>query len=347
MSTERSTSALDTSTPSPIAPPMSGVVVVEAVSAAEQGARATLRAINELTKPRITRLVTITSGVGFVMGAVSRPVSAEWFSVGFLTTAFGALLGTALSASGASALNQWAERDRDALMPRTCDRPLPRNRVSPRTAIAVGLLLCVLGVGLLALTAGPAAALVSLTTILMYVLLYTPLKPVTTVATIIGAVPGALPPLIGWSAAAADPFTPWWTPLALPGGWALFLLMFVWQIPHFLAIAWMYRDDYAKGGYRILPLADPTGMRTALVILLWAAALIPATLSPSLAMPGHLGYVYPAFAILTGAAYLYLCAKLAREHTRANARRVFLASIMHLPLLLVVMVADALVTALL
>jgi protoheme IX farnesyltransferase len=326
-----------------VGPP--GVVAIDAVAISrETGLRATLRAINELTKPRITRLVTITSAVGFVMGAVAQP---SWFTWDFLIAAVGALAGTALSASGASALNQWAERERDALMPRTCDRPLPRNKVTPRTALWVGILLCLAGLGSLLVLAGPAAALVSLTTILMYVLLYTPLKPVTTVATIIGAFPGALPPLIGWCAASAVPSAGPWAPLTEPGGWALFLLMFVWQIPHFLAIAWMYREDYAKGGYRILPLFDPSGERTALTILLWAAALIPATLSPALAMPGRLGMVYSAFAILSGAAYLYLCVKLARDHTRANARRVFLASIMHLPLLLVVMVGDAVVTALL
>jgi protoheme IX farnesyltransferase len=331
--------------PQALAP--ASVVAVDAVAAAQPiGARETWRAIKELTKPRITRLVTITSGVGFVMGAVARP---EWFTLDLLIAAVGALAGTALSSAGASALNQWLERDRDALMPRTCDRPLPRNKVTPATALGVGILLCIAGVTTLLLLAGPAAASVSLATILLYVLLYTPLKPVTTVATIIGAVPGALPPLIGWCAATADlsaaPFAP--LTLAGGGGWSLFLLMFVWQIPHTLAIAWMYREDYAKGGYRILPLADPTGMRTAWIILLWAAAQIPATLSPSLAMPGRLGYVYPAFAIMSGFAYFYLCALLARDHTRANARRVFLASIMHLPLLLVIMVADAVVSALL
>ncbi len=322
----------------------SSVVVVDAnVGAPASGWRATLGAINELTKPRITRLVTITSGVGFVMGAVGRP---SWFTWDVLIAAAGALAGTALSASGASALNQWAERDRDALMPRTCDRPLPRNKVSPRLALWVGVALCVAGLATLLAFAGTAAAVVSLTTILTYVLLYTPLKPVTTVATIVGAFPGAFPPLIGWCAAASHATTSPWAPLLMPGGWALFLLMFVWQIPHFLAIAWMYREDYAKGGYRILPLADPTGERTAITILLWAAVLIPATLSPALAMPGSLGIAYSAFAILSGLAYFYLCVKLAREHTRANARRVFLASIMHLPLLLVIMVFDAVVTAL-
>lgn len=306
----------------------------------------TRRALVDLTKPRITRLVTITGGVGFVMGAVARP---GWFTWDLMIAAVGALAGTAMSAAGASAFNQLLERDRDALMPRTCDRPLPRQRVTPLTAFMVGLLLCIGGVGTLLATAGPAAAAVSLATILLYVLVYTPLKPVTTVATIIGAVPGALPPLIGWCAAAtaADASLGAWDPLMQPGGWALFLLMFVWQIPHTLAIAWMYRDDYAKGGYRILPLADPDGMRTSWTILIWSAALIPATLSPVLAMPGRLGFVYPAFAIISGVAYLYLCGVFALDHSRSNARRAFLASIMHLPLLLIVMVADAVASALL
>lgn len=325
---------------------LSHAVAVDAAADAPgelpSGWRGTLAAISELSKPRITRLVTITSAVGFVMGAVSRPT---WFTWDLLIAAVGAMVGTALSASGANALNQWAEKDRDALMPRTCDRPLPKRRVSMRLALTVGLLMCVAGVTILWTMAGIAAATVSLTTILMYVLLYTPLKPVTTVATIIGAFPGAFPPLIGWCAASADAGLNPWAPLLQPGGWSLFLLMFVWQIPHFLAIAWMYRDDYAKGGYRILPLADPSGERTATAILLWGVVLLPATLCPALAMPGQLGMAYSAFAVLSGAAYFYLCVKLAREHTRANARRVFFASIIHLPVLLMVMVIDAVITA--
>lgn len=323
----------------------SDVVAVDVAVQPPVDRRSTLRAINELTKPRITRLVTITSAVGFVMGAVGR---GNWLSWDLLIAAIGALFGTALSSSGASALNQWAERDRDALMPRTCERPLPKNQVSPALALLIGISLCCAGVAVLLALAGPAAAAVSLTTIILYVALYTPLKPVTTVATLVGAIPGALPPLIGWCAATSTESATLgiWSPLTQAGGWSLFLLMFVWQIPHTLAIAWMYRDDYAKGGYRILPLADPTGGRTASMILLWSAALIPATLSPSLAMPERLGMVYPAFAILTGAAYLYLCMILARSHSRDNAHRVFLASIMHLPLLLVIMVADALVCSL-
>lgn len=318
-----------------------GAVVVDA-PATGGTRRDTLRAINELTKPRITRLVTITSAVGFVMGAVGR---STWLTWDLLIAAVGALAGTALSAAGASALNMWMERDRDALMPRTCGRPLPRARVTPRTAFMAGTLLCVAGVGTLLATAGIAAATVSFATIILYVLLYTPLKPVTTVSTIIGAVPGALPPLIGWCAATANgPELPW-APLMQAGGWSLFLLMFVWQIPHFLAIAWMYRDDYAKGGYRMLPLLDPTGVRTSKTILLWSAALLPATLSPALAMPGRLGAAYAVFAVASGALYFYLAVRFNAEPNRDNARRVFLASIMHLPLLLMAMVVDAMINA--
>ncbi|MBC7771429.1 MAG: protoheme IX farnesyltransferase [Pyrinomonadaceae bacterium] len=312
-----------------------------------------LSTIMELTKPRITRLVTITSAVGYVAAAVGRPV---WLTTDLLGSFIGCLVGTACSASGANALNQWMERRRDGMMPRTCARPLPQRRLTPRTALVAGLAFCVVGVLTLLLFAGPAAALVSLSTILLYLLVYTPLKPVTTVSTLIGAVPGALPPLIGWTAAAGvaagasvnvnGQAAAWYEPLLQAGGWSLFLLMFVWQIPHFLAIAWMYREDYAKGGYRMLSLLDPSGVRTSSTILLWSVALIPATLSPSLAMPDRLSIAYPIAAAVTGIAYLWLGWKFFQSPTRPNARRVFFASIMHLPLLLMVMVADAVVTSL-
>ncbi len=340
-------------TPVATTPPAEPTIDIIALRAPIAGApaaaavRQQISAIIELTKPRITRLVTITAGVGFVMAAVGRETlpTAE-----LIVAALGCLFGTACSAAGASALNQWIERRRDALMTRTQSRPLPQQRVTPGTAFIAGAGLCVLGVTTLLLTTGPAAALVSLSTILLYLLAYTPLKPVTTIATIVGAVPGALPPLIGWAAAgaagsaeASSPFAP----LLQAGGWSLFLLMFVWQIPHFLAIAWMYKDDYAKGGYKILPLVDPTGNRTACTILLWSLALIPATLSPGLAMSGRLGLGYAIVAAITGLGYLAMASRLARTHTRDNAKRVFVASIIHLPLLLVAMVADALLTAIL
>lgn len=303
--------------------------------------RGHLAAIGELTKPRITRLVTITSAVGFVMGAIRFQ---DRLTVDLVLSAIGCLAGTALSAAGASALNQWWERSRDARMERTSKRPLPQARTTPLLAALSGLTLCILGVLVLFLMTGPAPALVSLTTILLYVLVYTPLKPVTTIATIIGAVPGALPPLIGWAAGSAVPAAPIFAPFYEPGGWSLFLLMFVWQIPHFLAIAWMYKDDYAKGGFKMLPLLDPTGRRTARTILVWAAALLPAAIAPALAMSDRLSFIYPVVAATTGIAYLATAFRFNREISRANARRVFLASIMHLPLLLVAMVADAMLT---
>jgi protoheme IX farnesyltransferase len=305
-----------------------------------------LRAVYELTKPRITRLVTITSGVGFTLGAV--PQTWNWKDLTLRCVA--CLLGTALSASGANALNQWWERDRDAIMPRTCARPLPTERVLPHQALGWGLALSAAGVGLL-LMLGLAPALVSLATILIYVLLYTPLKPITTTNTLVGAVPGALPPLIGWTAAAGGTaLRGHWSLVPLVevgawGGWALFALMFVWQIPHFLAIAWMYRDDYAKGGYRMLPISDPDGRRTASTILLWSVLLLPATLAPALVLRSTLGWATVAVALATGLAYVWLAARLWRSRSLKDARRVFIASIMHLPLLLMVMVGDALVRA--
>jgi protoheme IX farnesyltransferase len=301
--------------------------------------RELLDALVELTKPRITKLVTITSAVGFVLAAFGRD---NWLTLDLLLAAIGCVVGTALSASGASALNQLAERDRDALMPRTCARPLPQRRVSPRTALLVGALLTIAGVTTLALLAGPVPAAVSLTTTLLYLLVYTPLKPVTTLSTIVGAVPGALPPLIGWTAAAQFPEgSLLFAPLLVPAGWSLFLLMFVWQIPHFLAIAWMYRDDYAKGGYRTLPLLDPTGAHTSRTILLWSVALLPATLAPVALLPGRLGLLYTVLALAGGLAFIAFAVRFAIDHSRKSARRVFIASVIHLPALLVGMLADA------
>lgn len=296
-------------------------------------------AIVELTKPRITRMVTVTSAVGFALSALGRP----WTGADLAVAAAGCIAGTALSASGANALNQWMERGRDAVMPRTCQRPLPTARVTPRTALAAGVALCAAGVALLLATCGPAAACVSLATILIYLLAYTPLKPVTALNTLVGAVPGALPPLIGWTAVPTatgetDPRL-----LAELGGWSLFLIMLVWQIPHFLAIAWMYRDDYAKGGYRMMPLLDPDGRATSTTILVWAGALVPVSVAPAALMDGRLSPVFMLVAALTGLGFFWLCVKLFRERTRPRARTVFLASIAHLPLLLIAMVVDAVV----
>lgn len=297
--------------------------------AASRGATASLW---EACKPGITRLVTITSGVGFVMAAVQRP-----WTVGQLAWLMAVtLVGTALSAAGANAINQWIERRRDALMHRTCRRPLPSGRLEPRTVLVAGVLLSVLGV-LVLLAAGVLPAAIAAVCVLSYVLWYTPLKTRSTLATFVGAIPGGLPPLIGYSAAAGGR----WESLFEPMGLALLAIMLIWQIPHFLAIAWMYREDYERGGYVMLPSIDEDGRWTSATMALWAWALVPATLLPVLFMPELLGGAYGVVALATGIAYAVLCVRLAITRERDHARQVFFASIMHLPVLLMTMVGEA------
>ncbi|QKK08910.1 MAG: UbiA family prenyltransferase [Planctomycetota bacterium] len=245
-----------------------------------------------------------------------------------------------LSASGANALNQWAERDRDGLMPRTAKRPLPSGTLLPSRVFAVASALVVLGLGVLWLTSGLAAMCVSAACVGVYLFLYTPLKTQTWTATLVGAIPGALPPLIGWCAGYRE-FG--FGAAVAPGGVALFMLMFVWQLPHFLAIAWMYREDYARGGHAVLPVVDKSGVKTSIVIAVFTVLLIPATISPVIAMPRVLGPLSLFTAAVSGLLFAGLVARLLKTRTREHARAVFFASIIHLPLLLVVMVLDAFV----
>lgn len=295
----------------------------------------------ELTKPRITRMVAITAGVGFTMAAIGRP----WTAAELITSAFGCILGTGLSSSGANALNQWFERDRDALMHRTRTRPLPEHRLSAAAALWIGLALGILGVLVLWALCGPAAALVSAATIILYVLLYTPLKPVTALNTLVGAIPGALPPVVGFAAAwGVGATTPWAAivhPLIQPAAWSLFLIMLVWQVPHVLAIAWMHREDYARGGYQMLPMTDPTGRTTAFTMSAWAVTLVPVCLAPVLLMPELLGWLYASLAVLLSGIFAAMCLRLLRSTERRHIRMAFFASIIHLPLVLMAMVADA------
>lgn len=297
-----------------------------------------VQAIVQTTKPGITRLVTITALVGFAMGALGR----TWSASSLMLALVGCAIGTFLSAAGANALNQWLERDRDAVMPRTARRPIPAGHLGASTVLSAGLLLCGMGLMVLGLTVGVVPALVSLMCMLVYVLAYTPLKTRTTLATLVGTIPGALPPLIGWTSATPDGgFDSLW----MAGGLSLFVLMTVWQLPHFWAIAWMFRDDYAHGGYRMLPLHDASGVRTATAIVGTSILLVPATLWPAVSMQELLGPFYVSVATLTGVAFLALALAMARSRTRVAARRLFFASIIHLPLLLVAMVGDAMLHA--
>lgn len=298
------------------------------------------RAFVELAKPRITLLVTMTAGMGLMLALAGQ--SFELLPMVVMVLA--CLAGTALSSSGANALNQWMEVARDSAMQRTAKRPLPSGRLQRRHALAFGIITSATGLGLLWAMCGPAAAVVSLVTIASYVLVYTPSKSRTIWNTLIGAIPGALPPVIGWCAGRAlleGATTPWWNSLTEAGGWSLFALMAVWQIPHFLAIAWIYREDYARGGFRMLPIVDPTGRWTAVVSLIGATLLIPVTLWPAIVMPGVLGSGYATVALVSGVLFLVLCVRQARERTTGACRGVFLASIAHLPILLAAMVVEA------
>jgi heme o synthase len=296
-------------------------------------------ALIETTKPGITRLVTITAGVGFAMAAVT----VNWAAMDLLVAAIGCLVGTALSAAGANALNQWIERDRDARMRRTESRPLPRGQLTPLEVFVFGMALAITGVAVLLLMSGLVPALVSLATLISYLAIYTPSKPRTTFSTIIGAAPGAFPPLIGWTAASQ---LPGFASLADPAGWSLFLLMFVWQIPHFLSIAWMYKEDYAAGGHCVLPVVDASGRSTFIAMLVWTVCFLPVSLAPVVLMPDRLGYFYGSVAIISGLGFLYFVVKAAMIRTRKAARTAFIASVIHLPILLLAMVLEALVLSL-
>jgi protoheme IX farnesyltransferase len=293
--------------------------------AARFPAAARLADYAELTKPRITTMVLVTAAAGFLLAAVGRPELP-------LPLLAWALLGTGLLASGASALNQVMERGSDALMRRTAYRPIPAGRIDPEAALAFGVGLVVAGLAALSLAVNLLTAGLGAATVAGYLFVYTPLKRLSSLATVVGAVPGALPPVMGWAALADD---------LSPGAFALFGILFLWQLPHFLSIAWMYRDDYARAGFPMLPVLDADGRRTARQMVLWSAALVPVSLLP--AVLGLAGGVYFAGALALSLGYLAASVPFARSHTAAAARRLLLASVSYLPLLFAVMVVDRVV----
>jgi heme o synthase len=271
-----------------------------------------------LAKPRLNVLVVATSAAGYYLGA---PAGIQLLSL------VEAVAGTALVAGGAAVLNQVFERDTDALMRRTRMRPLPDGRVSPGEARVFGVVLAAAGVGCLMIAANLLAALLALTTIVVYLFVYTPMKRRSPASTLIGAVPGALPPLIGWTAAHGNIST---------GGLALFAIVFLWQIPHFMAIAWLYRDDYGQAGFPMLPVIEPDGRRTGRQAIVYAAALLPVSLVPALI--GLTGSAYFWIALALGVGMLWLSARFALARSDAAARRLFFGSIIYLPLIWIAMV---------
>jgi protoheme IX farnesyltransferase len=274
----------------------------------------------ELAKARLAGLVVLTTIVGYVLAARGSfdPAVLGW-----------TVLGTTLTAFGANILNQWLEADRDRQMERTRNRPLPAGKVTRNTALAWGLLSAAAGLVVLDLATNRLTALLSLFVILLYVLVYTPLKVRTPLNTAVGAVCGAVPPMMGWTAATGQ--------LEL-GAWILGGILFIWQVPHFLALAWMYRDDYARGGFRMMPAADPDGSMTGRAAFIHAIALLPIT--GALAAAGVTGMTYLVFSQVVGLAFAALSWTFARRRVRLNARRLFLASIIYLPILLGLMVTD-------
>lgn len=274
-----------------------------------------------LTKPRLNGLVVASSAAGYYLGAAQIDPAAM----------AAAVLGIACVAGGAAALNQLFERDKDALMRRTRSRPLPDGRVSPADAAVFGAALSLAGLGLLIARANVQAALLALLTLAVYLVVYTPMKRMTPLAMLVGAVPGALPPLIGWTAAHGG---------VSSGGAALFAIVFLWQMPHFLAISWLYRDDYALAGFPMLAVVDTDGRRAGRQALVYAAALVPVS-----ALPAYFGITGPmslAAALALGVAFLVTAARFARSRSSESARVLFYASIVYLPLLWVAMLADKL-----
>jgi protoheme IX farnesyltransferase len=275
-----------------------------------------------LAKPRLNLLVVASTLVGYAM-APGEPLG--------VLSVIGLLLGTGFVAGGASAFNQVLERDLDALMRRTRNRPLPAQRLQPIEGILFASAITLAGLLMIVAASNMLAAWVALATLVIYVAVYTPLKRKSSFGTVIGAIPGALPPIIGWAAVEGS--------LSVQA-WSLFGIMFLWQLPHFLAIAWMYRDDYARAGYPMLPVIEPDGRSTGRQALVYAAALVPLSLAPALM---HMtGAVYFAGALALSIAFLWLTLGFARSRSVRDARRVFFGSITYLPLLWILMIANKL-----
>ncbi|HTV42795.1 MAG TPA: heme o synthase [Candidatus Sulfotelmatobacter sp.] len=275
---------------------------------------------SDLVKARLTTLVLLTTAVGFYLG---------WRGAMNWVLLLNTLAGTALVAAGASALNQFLERDFDAKMLRTQNRPLPSGRMQPATVAIFGGVSSVAGLIYLALAVNLLTSVLGAVTLVSYIFIYTPLKRVTWLNTAIGAIPGALPPLMGWTAARNE----------LSGeGWALFAILAFWQLPHFFAIAWIYRDEYAKAGFVMLPNVDSDGKYTGQQTVSNTLGLLIVSLCPFLFK--MTGAVYLAGAIVLGAVFLFYAVKFSRQLTVARARQLFLASILYLPLLLTLMVFD-------
>lgn len=278
-----------------------------------------LRDYMELSKARIVFMILITTGAGFLLAG-----SFAWLA--FVNT----LIGTALVAGGTNALNQFWERDLDARMARTRKRPLPSGRISDRAALVYSVGISVVGIVYLALAVNPLASVLTLSTLLSYVFIYTPMKTRSTWCTLIGAVPGAMPPLIGWAGATGS--------LSV-SAWLMFGLMFMWQMPHFLAIAWIYRDDYARAGFEMVSVGDDEGARTSRQAVVYSIALLAVSVVPWFLGLANLAYF--AGALLSGGALLWLSGQFARNRTMASAKKLFMMSNVYLLVIMILLLAGS------
>jgi protoheme IX farnesyltransferase len=272
----------------------------------------------QLVKARLTLLVLLTTAVGYYLGAES-PLGY----MGLLHAVFG----TALAAASAAALNQWWERRTDALMLRTKTRPIPAGRMHARDALIIGAVLAIAGIIYLAVACNALAASLAALTIVLYIFAYTPLKRISTTNTLVGAIPGAIPPVIGWAAARGT---------LGAGAWSLFTILFFWQMPHFFALAWMYRDDYARAGFQMMSSGDETGERSSSQSVLFCMLLLIVG-----AIPGYLGLtsaIYVPIVFALGGLFLVVAMQFHRKRTARDARALFLASIFYLPMLLAALV---------
>jgi protoheme IX farnesyltransferase len=285
------------------------------------GLRGKVTAYVELTKPRIAFLLVLTSAAGFYLGSVNGAFNTILF--------VHSMLAITLLALGVATLNQVWERDLDPLMKRTATRPLPSSRVTFNEALVFGTVQCLVAEVYLLVAVNALTAILGMVVIVGYVLVYTPLKTRTSASTAIGALPGALPPLMGWTAAANE--------ISI-GAWALFAMQFLWQFPHFLAIAWMYREEYAKAGILMLPVVDPSGRITFRQIVMFAIMLLPVSLAPFFF--GVSGMIFLIGASILGLWMLWASIQAARSKTNADSRKLLLVSVIYLPLLFILMVAD-------
>lgn len=281
--------------------------------------REKIRSYVELTKPRIAFMLVLTAAAGFYLGSTNFDLLL------FLRS----ILGITLLAFGTAALNQYIERKSDALMQRTASRPLPSGRLTGKEALLFGIVLCTLAELILFISVNTLTGILGLLVIVGYVFLYTPLKRLTTLSTVVGAFPGAMPPLMGWTSA-ADHIS--------VQAWILFAIIFFWQFPHFLSIAWIYRDEYSKAGIKMLPVVDKNGKLTVRQVIIFTFLLIATSIIPFLS--GMTGTLYLITAISFGAYFLYCSLEMARKKSINAARKVLIASVLYLPLIFALMVIN-------